>query len=311
VTLSVIVNPAAGGGRAGRALDGVHESLQRLGLEHRIEATRSLDHARDLARWAAAAGETAVAFGGDGLIGAVAGALRDSDGLLGVLPGGRGNDFARALGIPLDPRAACEVLATGTTRSLDLGEVNGRTFVGIASCGIDADANRIANRSRRVGGNLVYSYAALRALAQWRPAAFTITIDGGRPHTITGYTIAVANSSSYGGGMRLAPAARLDDGLLEIVVIADMTRLRFLRLLPTVFWGGHVNHAGVEILQGRHVEIAASRPLEVYADGDPIAHLPATVRALPGAVRALVPASPVEPLGWVGSDSPVLTRSAP
>jgi YegS/Rv2252/BmrU family lipid kinase len=311
VTLSVIVNPAAGGGRAGRALDGVHASLQRLGLEHHIEATRNLDHARDLARAAAAAGEIAVAFGGDGLIGAVADALRAGDGLLGILPGGRGNDFARALGIPLDPRAACEVLATGTTRSLDLGEVNGRTFVGIASCGVDADANRIANRSRRVRGNLVYSYAALQALAHWRQAAFTITIDDGRPRTITGYTIAVANSSSYGGGMRLAPAARLDDGLLEIVVIAEMTKLRFLRLLPTVFWGGHVNHAGVEILQGRRVEIAASRPLEVYADGDPIAYLPACVRALPGAVRAFVPAGPVAPLRWVGSDSPVLTRSAP
>jgi YegS/Rv2252/BmrU family lipid kinase len=307
VKLSVIVNPAAGGGRAGRALDGVQASLQRLGLEHRVHTTRSLDHARVLARSAAAAGETAVAFGGDGLIGAVAGALRDSDGLLGVLPGGRGNDFARALGVPLDPRAACDVLATGTIRSLDLGEVNGRTFVGIASCGIDADANRIANRSRCVRGNLVYSYAALRALAQWRAAAFTITLDGGRPHTITGYTIAVANSSSYGGGMRLAPAARLDDGLLEIVVIAQMTKLRVVRLLPTVFWGGHVNHAGVEVLQCRRIEIAASRRLEVYADGDPIADLPATVCALPGAVRTVVPASPVEPLAAASS---VLDRAA-
>jgi YegS/Rv2252/BmrU family lipid kinase len=306
VRLAVIVNPAAGGGRAGRALDGVRTALDRLGLEYHVEATRGLDHARELARAAAGAGETAVAFGGDGLIGAVADALRGSDGRLGVLPGGRGNDFARALGIPLDPRAACEVLATGATRSLDLGEVNGRTFVGIASCGIDADANRIANRTSLVRGNFVYTYAALRALAQWQPATFTITLDGGRPHTITGYTIAAANSTSYGGGMRLAPTARLDDGLLEIVVIAQMSKLRLLSLLPTVFWGGHVGHAGVEILQGRSIEIAASRPLEVYADGDPIAELPAVVRALPGAVRALVPASSVEPLATA---SPVLTRS--
>ncbi len=304
--LSVIVNPAAGGGRAGRALKGVRASLEGLGLEYRFQATRNLDHARELTRAAVSAGEMAVAFGGDGLIGAVADALRDGEGLLGVLPGGRGNDFARALGIPLDPRAACQVLATGTTRSLDLGEVNGRTFVGIASCGIDAEANRIANRSRLVRGNLVYSYAALAALARWQTATFTITLDGGRPHTITGYTIAAANSSTYGGGMRLAPAARLDDGLLEIVVITQMSRLRFLRLLPTVFWGGHVNHAGVEVLQGTSIEIAASRPLEVYADGDPIANLPATVRALPGAVRAVVPASPVEPLA---AASHILTRS--
>lgn len=154
MTLSLIVNPAAGGGRAGRALDGVGAALAALGLEHHVEPTRSLGHARQLARMAVAAGETAVAFGGDGLIGAVADALRGSPGLLGVLPGGRGNDFARALGMPLDPRAACDVLATGTTRALDLGEVNGRTFVGIASCGIDADANRIANRTRLIRGNL-------------------------------------------------------------------------------------------------------------------------------------------------------------
>lgn len=306
MTLSLIVNPAAGGGRAGRALDGVGAALAALGLEHHVEPTRSLGHARQLARMAVAAGETAVAFGGDGLIGAVADALRGSPGLLGVLPGGRGNDFARALGMPLDPRAACDVLATGTTRALDLGEVNGRTFFGIASCGIDADANRIANRTRLIRGNLVYSYAALRALAQWRTATFTITLDGGRPHTITGYTIAAANSSSYGGGMRFAPAARLDDGLLEIVIIEQMTKLRFLRLLPTVFWGGHVHHAGVEVLQGRSIEIAASRPFEVYADGDPIASLPVTVRAQPAAVRAIVPASRVDPLA---AASPVLIRS--
>jgi YegS/Rv2252/BmrU family lipid kinase len=306
VKLSLIVNPAAGGGRAGRALRDVRARMEQLGLQYHVQPTRNLDHARELARAATAAGETAVAFGGDGVIGAVADALRDSPGLLGILPGGRGNDFARALGIPLDPRAACAVLATGTTRSLDLGEVGGRTFVGIASCGIDADANRIANRASLVRGNLVYSYAALRALAQWEPATFTIAIDGGRPHTITGYTIAAANSTSYGGGMRLAPGARLDDGMLEIVVITQMTKLRFLTLLPTVFWGGHVSHDGVEVLEGHTVEIAASRPLEVYADGDPIAQLPVTVRALPGAVRALVPASHVDPQA---AASPVLDRA--
>ena len=111
--LSLIANPSAGGGRTGRALNGVEQTLSRLGLEHHTELTRSLEHARELAADAAAAGEVAVAFGGDGLIGAVAGSLRHTDGVLGVLPGGRGNDFARALGIPLDPVAACEVLARG------------------------------------------------------------------------------------------------------------------------------------------------------------------------------------------------------
>src|SRR5207248_3920192 len=130
-----------------------------------------------------------------------------SDGVLGVLPGGRGNDLARVLGIPSDPAAAVGVLASGHVRSLDLGEVQGRTFVGIASCGFDSEANRVANQARIVRGNLVYAYGALRALAGWRPATFTVTLDRSEPRTVTGYTIAAANSKAYGGGMFLAPDA--------------------------------------------------------------------------------------------------------
>jgi YegS/Rv2252/BmrU family lipid kinase len=290
VTLSIIVNPAAGGGRAGRALNDVRARLTELGLEHHVEATRSLGHARELAGAATSAGESAVAFGGDGLIGAVADALREDGGVLGVLPGGRGNDFARALGIPLDAVAACQVLADGVTRALDLGEVNGRTFIGIASCGFDSVANRIANETRLVHGNLVYAYGALRALVTWRAAGFTVTIDGGRPHTVSGYTIAAANSTSYGGGMLMAPDASLQDGQLDVVIVTDTPKLRFLRLLPTVFSGAHVKLANVQVLRGAEVQITASRPFTLYADGDPIAELPATIRALPRAVRTIVPA---------------------
>ncbi|HEX5191619.1 MAG TPA: diacylglycerol kinase family protein [Solirubrobacteraceae bacterium] len=289
--LSLIVNPVAGGGRAGRALPAVGAELRRLGLEHRVQATLSLEHARALAREAAAAGETAVAFGGDGLIGAVAGALRGGDGLLGMLPGGRGNDFARSLSIPTDPVAACTVLSTGTTRRLDLGAVGGRTFIGIASCGFDSVANRIANDTRLVRGNLVYAYGALRALAGWRPAAFTITVDDGPPRSLVGYTVAVANSGLYGGGMRLAPDARLDDGRLELVTVADLPRMRFLALLPSVFRGEHVRRPEVEVVRARRVRIESSRPFTMYADGDPIAELPAEVEVLPGAVRTIAPAA--------------------
>lgn len=288
MTLSLIVNPSAGGGRAGAALPGVQQTLQRLGLPHRVQTTRSLDHARELAEAAAAGGETAVAFGGDGLIGAVAGALRRGDGLLGVLPGGRGNDFARTLGIPLDPQAACAVLADGDVCRIDLGQVGDRTFIGIASCGFDSVANRIANETTLVRGNLVYAYGALRALAGWRPATFTITIDG-TSQTVTGYTVAAANSRYYGGGMMLAPDATLTDGMLDVVIVHETPKLRFLRLLPTVFKGTHVHLDAVEVLRGATIEIAASRPFTLFADGDPIAELPVTVSTLSGAVRAIVP----------------------
>ena len=287
--LLLIVNPSAGGGRAGATLPDVQDALRGYGLEHRVETTRDLDHARELARSAVQAGETAVAFGGDGLLGAVADALKGSSGLLGVLPGGRGNDFARAIGIPLEPVAACQVLADGVERSLDLGRAGDGTFVGIASCGFDSEANRVANESRLIKGNLVYAYAAIRALAAWKPATFTVKLDSGHTHTMTGYTIAAANSKAYGGGMFMAPDASPQDGLLDVVMVADAPKLRFLRLLPTVFKGTHINQPNIEVHRSASVEISADRPFTMYADGDPIAELPVTVTALPGAVRVLLP----------------------
>jgi YegS/Rv2252/BmrU family lipid kinase len=289
--LAVIVNPFAGGGRAGRELHNVRAARERLGLPHRVEPTRSLDHARELAAAAVMAGERAVAFGGDGLIAAVAEAVARADGVLGILPGGRGNDLARALDIPLDPAEACTILAHGTISRLDLGQVGSRTFIGIASCGFDSVANRIANQTTLIRGNLVYAYGALRALAGWRPATFNVRIDDGETREVTGFTVAVANSNYYGGGMMLAPTADLQDGQLDVVIIKDMRTLRFLRLLPSVFRGAHVRAPEVETIRARTVEISASRPFEMFADGDPIAELPATVRVLGGAVRAILPAA--------------------
>jgi YegS/Rv2252/BmrU family lipid kinase len=289
-SISLIVNPSAGGGRAGRLLGEVEVALSARGLSHHVEPTHSLEHAAELAAAAAAAGEVAAAFGGDGLIAAVAGALRDADGVLALLPGGRGNDLARVLGIPPDPVAACDVLASGVVRRLDLGQVGERPFMGIASCGFDSEANRIANQTRLLKGNLVYAYGAIRALASWHPACFELTFADGRRHVVTGYSVGAANSKAYGGGMYAAPDAELDDGLLDVVTCADMPKWRFLTsLLPKVFKGAHIEEPEVTVLRAPEVRIAADRPFTMYADGDPIAELPATVRVLPRAVQVLVP----------------------
>jgi diacylglycerol kinase family enzyme len=174
----LIVNPAAGGGKAGRIAPEVERTLAGHGLAVRAVLTRDLAHARELARAAATQGETVVALSGDGMIGAIADTLRTVPGaVLGVLPGGRGNDFARVLGISDDPRAACATIAHGSARAVDVGEVGGRAFVGIASAGFDSDANRIANEAPAWLGGLVYAYGALRALASWRPASFEIELD--------------------------------------------------------------------------------------------------------------------------------------
>jgi YegS/Rv2252/BmrU family lipid kinase len=288
--LALIVNPVAGGGRPARALPDVQAALRSMGFEQRFEYTKSLEHARELAREAVANDEVAVAFGGDGLIGAVAGAVKHTDGVVGVLPGGRGNDLCRALGIPRKPVAACAVLASGTVRPLDLGEAGERTFTGIASCGFDSLVNEIANDTRVVRGGVVYALALVRALPRWKSARFEVTLDGGATREFTGYSVAAANSKQFGGGMLLAPNASLTDGLLDVVIIEDMSKHRFLRLAPTVFSGRHVRQRGVEVLRGREVRISASESFTLYADGEAIAELPVTVRVLPAAVRVIVPA---------------------
>jgi YegS/Rv2252/BmrU family lipid kinase len=291
--LCLIVNPAAGGGRAGRAAGDVVRTLQRQGLTLRREDTRDLAHARELALQAAHAGEIAVTLGGDGLVGAAADAVRHvSEAVLGVLPGGRGNDLARVLGIPLDPVAACAVIASGVPRRMDVGEIDGQTFVGIASVGFDSDANRIANEAPSRLGNLVYAYGALRALWSWSPVRFQVDLEpSGERVSFIGYSVATANSRAFGGGMYLAPDAALDDGLFDVVLIEQAAKLRYLWNLPKAFRGAHVHLANVRVLRAAEVQIAAERPFTMYADGDPIGELPVRVRSLPGAVTVLTPRS--------------------
>lgn len=287
----LIVNPSAGGGRAARALPAVRAALAAAGLTVRDVQTLDLDDAQTLARAAAEAGETVVTLGGDGLIGAVANELRaHPQAVMGILPGGRGNDLARTLGIPRDPAAACAVIASGVPRALDLGEAEGRAFVSIASAGFDSVANRIANEAPRALGGFVYAYGALRALATWSPVQMEVEIDPpGTARSFSAYTVAAANSGVYGGGMRLAPDASLTDGLLDVVIVGAVSRGRFLRHLPKVFRGEHVRLDNVHVLRARAVRISAERPFDLYADGDPIGALPALVRSLPAAVRVLVP----------------------
>ncbi|MEA2275666.1 MAG: hypothetical protein QOC78_626 [Solirubrobacteraceae bacterium] len=288
--VALIVNPTAGGGRAARALPVVQARLHELGVRFDTRQTRDLDDARALARAAAQAGRAVVTLGGDGLVGCAADAIRDVPGaLLGVLPGGRGNDFARVLGIPLDAHEACAVIAHGTPRAVDLGAAGDRAFVGIASLGFDSEANRFANTAPARLGGLVYLYGALRALVAWTPAAFDVEVDGERV-CFSGWSVAAANSKAYGGGMLLAPDALLDDGAFDVVLTAATSRRRFLRALPKVFKGEHVHEPSVRILRGREVRIDADRPFVVFADGDPIGELPIALHVLPAALQVLVPA---------------------
>jgi YegS/Rv2252/BmrU family lipid kinase len=288
--LALIANPVAGGGRGRKALGAACGELERRGVRFRALTSESAAHAQELARAVADAGREAVAaVGGDGHVGSIAGVLRETETELAVIPAGRGNDLARVLGIPTDPVGAVELALEGKARPLDVGEVDGAPFLGIASLGFDSDANRIANESR-LRGSAVYLYAALRALASWRPARFEVAVDG-EHHEFTGYSVAVANSKAYGGGMMLVPHAELDDRLLDVLLVHEHSRLRALAMMPRVFRGAHVGDPHVEFLKGATVEVRADRPFTVYADGDPIGELPATVRVAARQVRVIVPSA--------------------
>jgi len=276
-----------------KLLPEAERALAERDIAYRTVQTEALEHAIHEAREAAARGEIPVVMSGDGLVGQIGGVLAGGEVPLGIIPGGRGNDLARVLGIPTEIARAAGVLAAGAVRRIDVAEVNGHRFLGIASCGFDSDANRIANEAELIRGNLVYLYAALRALAAWRPARFTVTLDGS-VREFTGYSVAAANNKAYGGGMFVAPDAELDDGRLDVVMTGQAGKLHFLANLPKVFKGAHVENEEVTVQRAAEVEIRADRPFAVYADGDHLADLPATLRVLPRALGVIAPPTPPE-----------------
>jgi YegS/Rv2252/BmrU family lipid kinase len=286
--LTLLVNPHSGGGRTLKLLPHVEHELDALRVPFRVERTRSLEDGVERALRAVEAGEVPVVVSGDGLIGAVGGAMAGAETPLGIVSGGRGNDLARVLGIPEDPAGAAAVLAAGKSRRIDVGEANGRRFLGIASVGFDSEANELANGTSFIRGNLVYAYAALRTLVTWRPARFTLRVAEDRMR-FTGYSVSIANSRAFGGGMYIAPAAELDDGEFDIVVVGEVGKLRFVGNLPKVFKGTHVEEDEVRVFRAPEVEVRASRPFPVYADGEHVTDLPAALRVLPRALSVLVP----------------------
>lgn len=287
--LTLLVNPSSAGGRSLKLLPRVETALDAHRAVFRVEKTRSLEHGAELALRAIELGEVPVAVGGDGLLGAVGGAMAGSEAPLGLIPAGRGNDLARALGIPKEPEAAVATLLAGHSRTIDVGEANGRRFLGIASVGFDSECNRLANETHFLRGNLVYAYSMPRTLIGWRTARFTLAV-GDERKRISGYFVAVANNSVYGGGMYIAPDAELDDGEFDVVSIGEGGKLRFLWGLKDVLKGAHLDKDEVDVFRTPRLELDASRPFPVYADGDHLTDLPVSLRVLPRCLSILVPA---------------------
>jgi diacylglycerol kinase (ATP) len=287
---TVIVNPVAGRGRTRKLLPQIEQRAAALGAKVQVSPTAD-DPAR-LAREAAAQGHDLVACGGDGLVAAVAGVAADTSRTLAIVPTGAGNDFARYLGYdPKHPLDAFGALEHGHDRVVDLGRVNGRWYTCVTASGFDAEANRWANTVRRLSGTALYVAAVLRTLAVYQPHPFRLTVDG-ETTELRAWLVAVGNGPAYGGGMNIAPAARLDDGLLDVTVVGEMSRVQMLVNFPKVFKGTHIGHPKVQTFRGEHVELASldpSVPMDVYADGERVGPLPASMEAVANALTARVP----------------------
>ncbi|MFF8779135.1 YegS/Rv2252/BmrU family lipid kinase [Streptomyces sp. NPDC015140] len=288
---TAVVNPTAGGATSAAALLGVARLLREAGAGLETEYSHSLAHARELARRAGDRGRVVLAVGGDGMAGGIGGALSGTGALLGLVPAGRGNDFARALKLPTDPAGLARVLLDGEPRSVDTIEVTSAVHdravvLGSVYAGVDALANHHANSTRLLRGTASYYAGALRAVAGWRPTRYRVTVDG-EEHAFTGYTVVAANSGYYGFNRLIAPAAEVDDGLLEVVMIHDAPRWLFFKLMNELETGAHVHRPQVRVLRGREIRIEADRAIPYGADGEVEAAVPVTARVLPGALRVL------------------------
>ena len=284
----VIYNPAAGRGHAA----GLREQAQkRLGDAWEWRPTQRAGHAVELAR--AAAEEKApvvVAFGGDGTVGDVARGILGADSTLGIIPMGTGNDVARNLGLPLDLNAACDTLIAGRTRRVDLGDINGIPFINNAGLGFDACVMQVMNTSIRfTRGKPAFILAILKMFPSFHAFSLTMTRDGAPPETLSAMMVSVLNGEVYGAGMRACPDAKMDDGLMDVLVIKAMPKPKLLALFPKVIAGRHVGHPAVTMFRARTLSLVCDPPQPLNIDGDVSGQSPAEITVRPSALSVISP----------------------
>jgi diacylglycerol kinase (ATP) len=292
--ITLFVNPTAGRGRGAHAAQPAASALRAAGFSVRTVLGEDAADALVRARAAVEGGTGAlIAVGGDGMASLALRAVAGTRTPLGLVAVGTGNDFARALGLPVrEPAAAgrmiADALKCGRIRAIDLGQVGDRWFGTVLASGFDSRVNDRGNRMRWPTGRLKYDLATIAELAGFRPVPYRIRLDDGEVREVEATLVAVGNGSSYGGGMRICPGADLTDGLFDITVVGDCSRATLLRVFPRVYRGTHVGHPKVTVLRAARVEIAAE-DVTGYADGEPLGPLPLSVRCVRGGVRVVGP----------------------
>ncbi len=285
--IALLTNPTAGKGSAVRVRDAALPRLHGAGWRVRTLEGRDADEASDLARKAVAHGvEALVVCGGDGLVHLALQVVAGTDVPLGIIPAGTGNDAARAVGIPLrDPAAAARRLLAWEPRSIDLARSGDRWFATVLAAGFDAVVNERANQMSWPRGQMRYNIATVAALRTFEPLHYELDLDG-EHFQLDAMLVAVGNGPSFGGGLRIAEGASLDDGLLDVVVIGPITKPELIRTYPKLFKGTHVHHPQFFRRRVRRVTVACPG-IVGYADGERYGALPLTVECVPQALRVL------------------------
>jgi YegS/Rv2252/BmrU family lipid kinase len=295
--LLIIVNPRSANASTGRRWREIESYLgQRLGVPFDVAFTQHPGHATTLAREAAGRYGCVVAMGGDGTINEVLNGLVDDQGplhpelRLAILPRGTGADFVRTLGIPHDLKAAAARLAAGKVREVDVAKVRFRDFAGQdavrffineASVGMGGAVCQVVNRSsKRLGGRLTFLRAILVTVLRYPDHWVTLTLDGGQPSRIRLNNAWVANGQYSGGGIRMTPRARLDDGLLDVVTIAHEPLMQKIVGMRKLRSGGFISQPNVTYATARHIELLSQEMVPIEVEGEPIGTLPATFELL-------------------------------
>ncbi|HEY0514289.1 MAG TPA: diacylglycerol kinase family protein [Thermoanaerobaculia bacterium] len=279
-----LVNPAAGRGTGKAHIDRIRVLASKLGAG--LCVSRKVSDLADQARRAAEDGvERLLVAGGDGTMHHAVQGLAGTSCALGVVPLGSGNDLAGTLGIPPDLEVAVDRAVKGEIRRIDLAKVGETYCVGYAGVGFDSEVARAASEGRVLRGALIYFYAVIHTLITFEPPRMRVVYDGGEFEGRAMFTV-VNNLPRFGGGMRIAPEARIDDGLLDLVIVREVPKPVLLSIFPKVYSGKHVSHPAVMIVRTRRAEITIDRAMTMYGGGEPLrpmeAGVPVAVEVVPG-----------------------------
>ncbi len=313
----LIANPISGKGHAKNVAEQAYAALTESGAQGQLMFTSASGDAKRFAQEATSDGiRSVIACGGDGTLHEVVNGIATVPNVtLGVLPCGRGNDFAAAVGVPLKPEAAIATLLSGTPIHVDLGccyhsgqqsavssvgasstrDSDNRElrtdnhFITIATCGYDTEVSRRAAKGTPLfAGTASYAYAAVETLFYYEPPFVRLEGDFG-VHEGPLLLAATGITNRYGGGFQIVPNARIDDGLFDVCIIRPVSALTVLRLLVTLFWGGHVSHPAVSMHQTRTLTIETDTPMLLYADGEPMCETPATIEIIKEGLAVMAP----------------------